>query len=74
MCIRDSSKDWRDTDMSIDDFKKLTPYFRNVGNVVLEGWGEPLLYKDLIEAIRVVRGAGSHSGFVTSGWGLTRYI
>jgi MoaA/NifB/PqqE/SkfB family radical SAM enzyme len=72
MCIRESSKDWLAVDMPLDEFKKLTPYFRNVENVVLEGWGEPLLYKDLIEAIRIVKGAGSHPGFVTSGWGLNQ--
>lgn len=58
--------------MPIDDFRSLELYFRNVENVVLQGWGEPLLYKDLIEAIRIVKGAGSHPGFVTSGWGLNR--
>ena len=72
MCIRDSSTDWNNGDMSIDDFKKLALYFRNIENVVLEGWGEPLLYKDLIEAIRIVKGVGSHPGFVTSGWGLNQ--
>ncbi|MFZ2446832.1 MAG: radical SAM protein [Syntrophobacteraceae bacterium] len=72
MCIRDSSKDWHAGDMAIADFKKLTPYFKSVENVVLEGWGESLLYKDLIEAIGIVKGAGSHPGFVTSGWGLNQ--
>jgi len=72
MCIKDSCKDWHATDMSIDDFRSLAPYFKKVKNVVLEGWGEPLLYKDLIEAVRTVKGAGSRPGFITSGWGLNR--
>jgi MoaA/NifB/PqqE/SkfB family radical SAM enzyme len=71
-CIRDSSKNWRAEDMPIEDFKRLTPYLRNVENIVLEGWGEPLQYKDLIEAIRIVKGAGSHPGLLTSGWGLNK--
>lgn len=72
MCIRDSARDWRAADMPIDNFGRLAPYFRNVENVVLEGWGEPLLYKDLTEAVKIVKDAGSHPGFITSGWGLTR--
>jgi MoaA/NifB/PqqE/SkfB family radical SAM enzyme len=72
MCIRDSSADWNTRDMPIDDFKKVAPYFRNIENVVLEGWGEPLLYKDLIDAVKIVKEAGSQAGFVTSGWGLNR--
>jgi MoaA/NifB/PqqE/SkfB family radical SAM enzyme len=35
MCIRDSSADWNTRDMSIDDFKKVAPYFKNIENVVL---------------------------------------
>lgn len=70
MCIRESSTGWKSADMSIDQFKKLAPYFRNVENVILQGWGEPLLYKDLVEAVRIVHEAGSHPGFVTSAWGL----
>ena len=71
MCIRDSYKDLHSVDMPIDEFRKLAPYLKNVKHVVLEGWGEPLLYKDLIEAIRISKGAGSRPGFITSGWGLT---
>ncbi len=72
MCIRDTAAEWHSADMPIDDFRRLSPYFRKVENLVLEGWGEPLLYKDLIEAVRIVKAAGSHPGFVTSGWGLNR--
>jgi MoaA/NifB/PqqE/SkfB family radical SAM enzyme len=38
---------------------------------VLEGWGEPLLYPNLIDCILLVKGAGAQAGFVTSGKGLT---
>jgi MoaA/NifB/PqqE/SkfB family radical SAM enzyme len=58
--------------MPIDNFRKLSPYFEKVKNVVLEGWGEPLLYNDLPEAVRIVKEAGAQAGFVTSGWGLDR--
>lgn len=71
MCIREKAKDWHGSDMSIDDFKTLIPYLKDVETVVLEGWGESLLHKNLIEVIRLVRGvSGPQVGFVTSGHGL----
>jgi MoaA/NifB/PqqE/SkfB family radical SAM enzyme len=56
--------------MAIADFRRLAACFSHVDNVVLQGWGEPLLYPHLIDAIATVRSAGSRPGFVTSGWGL----
>lgn len=72
MCIRKGFKDWHSGDMSFDDFKKLTPYFKNVEKVVLEGWGESLLHKNLIEIIKLVKAEGPEVGFVTSGKGLNK--
>jgi len=71
MCIRAESTDWQYQDMPLDDFKKILPYLRDVETVVLEGWGESLLHKDLSECIRLVKKEGSQVGFVTSGMGLT---
>ena len=70
MCLRSGRDDWHASDMPLDNFRKLLPYFRDVQTVVLEGWGEPLLYRDLIECIRLVKEAGAEAGFVTSGKGL----
>jgi MoaA/NifB/PqqE/SkfB family radical SAM enzyme len=70
MCIRDAAAQWHTGDMSPDDFMKLVPYLRDVDVAVLEGWGEPLLYKDLTRVIRLVKEAQCQAGFVTSGWGL----
>ncbi len=71
MCIRDRAKEWHGNDMSIDNFKSLIPYFKDVETIILEGWGESLLHKNLIEAIRLVKGEGGPQvGFVTSGKGL----
>ncbi len=70
MCIRSETEDWEYKDMPFEDFKKILPYLRDVENVILEGWGESLLYKDLIECIRLVKKEGSQVGFVTSGKGL----
>jgi len=58
--------------MPFEQFKKLLPHLRDVENVVLEGWGESLLYEDLAECVRLVKKEGSAVGFVTSGKGLTK--
>jgi len=71
MCIRAESADWQFQDMSFEDFKKLLPYLEDVETVVLEGWGESLLYKNISECIRLIKKEGSKVGFVTSGKGLT---
>jgi MoaA/NifB/PqqE/SkfB family radical SAM enzyme len=72
MCIRTESADWQSQDMSLEDFKKLLPYLKEVETVVLEGWGESLLHKDLSQCIGLVKKEGPHVGFVTSGMGLTK--
>ena len=72
MCIRSESSEWQYQDMPLEDFKKILPYLRDVETVVLEGWGESLLHKDLSECIRLVKKEGSQVGFVTSGMGLTK--
>ena len=71
MCIRTESKDWQYQDMPFEDFKRILPYLKDVENVVLEGWGESLLYPHLIECIQLVKKEGPKVGFVTSGKGLT---
>jgi MoaA/NifB/PqqE/SkfB family radical SAM enzyme len=71
MCIRSESEDWQYQDTPLEDFKKILPYLKDVENVILEGWGESLLYKDLAECIRLIKQEGPEVGFVTSGKGLT---
>jgi MoaA/NifB/PqqE/SkfB family radical SAM enzyme len=71
MCIRTESEDWEYQDMAFEDFKKILPYLKDVENVVLEGWGESLLYQDLAECIRLIKREGPQVGFVTSGKGFT---
>jgi MoaA/NifB/PqqE/SkfB family radical SAM enzyme len=72
MCIRRESDQWQDRDMPFEQFKKLPPHLRDVENVVLEGWGESLLYEGLAECVRLVKREGPEVGFVTSGKGLTK--
>jgi MoaA/NifB/PqqE/SkfB family radical SAM enzyme len=71
MCIRAETDDWQFQDMPLEDFKKILPYLKDVENVILEGWDESLLYKDLPECIRLIKKEGPEVGFVTSGKGLT---
>ena len=71
MCIKEEYRDWHRKTMDIDDFKKIVPYMKDVESVVLEGWGESLLHKDLIECIHLAKKEGTQVGFVTSGMGLT---
>jgi MoaA/NifB/PqqE/SkfB family radical SAM enzyme len=70
MCARPHGKDGAFADMALHDFEGLEPYFSDVDAVVLEGWGEPLLYPHLPECIRLVKKAGAEAGFVTSGQGM----
>jgi MoaA/NifB/PqqE/SkfB family radical SAM enzyme len=70
MCIKEEYRNWHRKDMDINDFKKIVPYMKDVESVVLEGWGESLLHKDLIECIHLVKKEGTKVGFVTSGMGL----
>ena len=70
MCIRTESDDWQYQDMSLEDFKKILPYLKDVETVVLEGWGESLLYKDLSQCVSLVKTVGAQVGFVSSGMGL----
>lgn len=70
MCIRAGCKDWQIQDMPVEGFKKILPYLGEVENVVLEGWGESLLYKNLAECIRWAKSKGPQVGFVTCGKGL----
>jgi len=72
MCIRSESTEWQFQDMPLEDFKKILPCLKDVETVVLEGWGESLLHKDISECVRLVKKEGSQVGFVTSGMGLTR--
>lgn len=74
MCVREGARDWQVGDMKFNDFKKLITYFKDVERVVLEGWGESLLHKNIIEIIRLVKAEGPEVGFVTSGMSLKKDI
>jgi MoaA/NifB/PqqE/SkfB family radical SAM enzyme len=72
MCAREEEAPWQNQEMTLDDFRQILPYLTDVETVVLEGWGESLLHKDLSQCIQLVKEKGAQVGFVTSGFGLTR--
>jgi MoaA/NifB/PqqE/SkfB family radical SAM enzyme len=72
MCIRRDNDAWQNQDMPFDSFKTLLPYLKDVETVILEGWGESLLYPHLTDCIRLIKKEGARVGFVTSGKGLTQ--
>jgi MoaA/NifB/PqqE/SkfB family radical SAM enzyme len=57
--------------LPLDGFRKLVPFLRRAGLVFLQGWGEPLLNRDLFEMIRICKRAGRAVGFTTNGMHLT---
>jgi MoaA/NifB/PqqE/SkfB family radical SAM enzyme len=71
MCVKTACKGWRREDMDVDNFRKIVPYLHDVKSVVLEGWGESLLHRNLVDFIRLSKTACREVGFVTSGMGLT---
>jgi MoaA/NifB/PqqE/SkfB family radical SAM enzyme len=70
MCIRRENDAWQNQDMPFDLFRTLLPCLKDVETVILEGWGESLLYPHLTECIRLIKKEGPDVGFVTSGKGL----
>ncbi len=72
MCIREGAVNWQGMDIKLEDFRRISEYFSKAENIILQGWGEPLLYRNLIDAVRIVKEKGARSGFVTSGSGLER--
>ena len=79
MCIR-QGREWRNGDMRLADFARLAPLLADAASVVLQGWGEPLLHRDLVDIVGLAKRAGKPEpsgdppsvGFVTSGTGLDR--
>lgn len=58
---------WAAKHMPLGLFKELLPSLGNTGLVFLQGWGEPLLNKDLFEMIRLTKDQGNRVGFTTNG-------
>jgi MoaA/NifB/PqqE/SkfB family radical SAM enzyme len=72
MCAKTSAKAETPKDMCMEDFQKILSDLEKVENVVLEGWGESLLHRDLTGIIQAVKKRGARTGFVTCGYGLDK--
>ncbi|MEW6623645.1 MAG: radical SAM protein [Bacillota bacterium] len=57
--------------ISMELFNKLKPYFSWANWIYLQGWGEPLLNKNIWEMIKLVKEADCQVGFTTNGVLLT---
>lgn len=53
--------------MTFEDFSLLEPYFSWTNWVYLQGWGEPLLNKNIWEMAALVKASGTKVGFTTNG-------
>jgi MoaA/NifB/PqqE/SkfB family radical SAM enzyme len=57
--------------MPLNLFYKLIPYVNYADLLYLQGWGEPLLNKDIFEMIQICKDKGKRVGFTTNGMLLT---
>ena len=68
ICPRsDQTVQWVEEDMSLTLYKKVSDYFSITKHVHLQGWGEPLLHKDIVEMVNIARRAGSVVSLTTNG-------
>jgi len=72
MCPKTAFHDeWKAGDMPLPVFEKISRYFHLVRDVHLQGWGEPLLYPELLAMIRIARVKGCQVSLTTNGVLLT---
>ena len=62
---------WTSRHMPLELFHELVPFLRHTDLVYLQGWGEPLLNRDLFEMVRICKTRGKRVGFTTNGMLLT---
>ena len=58
MCIRHGEHAWRSRDMTVAEFATVARDLGDVEALVLQGWGEPLLHRGLVDVIRLAKRAG----------------
>ncbi|MEW5950196.1 MAG: radical SAM protein [Thermodesulfobacteriota bacterium] len=68
MCPKTAFQDeWKAGDMPLSVFKRISGYFHLTRDVHLQGWGEPLLYPELLAMIRIARVKGCQVSLTTNG-------
>ncbi|MCK4393653.1 radical SAM protein [Candidatus Bipolaricaulota bacterium] len=65
-------KEWKTGYMDLDTYKKISQCFSSVEYVHLQGWGEPLLHKELFEMTELAKSSGCSVGFTTNGMHLNQ--
>ena len=63
---------WPARDMSWETFGRIAGAFERTKWVYLQGWGEPLLHRQVFDMIARANSAGCRVGFTTNGTRLTR--
>jgi MoaA/NifB/PqqE/SkfB family radical SAM enzyme len=63
---------WPSLDMSWDTFERVAAAFGQTRWAYLQGWGEPMLHRRLLDMIERAKSAGCRVGFTTNGTRLTR--
>lgn len=71
MCAKEAEPERPGTEMAPEDFARIAPELEKVEHVVLEGWGESLLRRDLEDLVAQAARTGARPGFVTSGTGMS---
>lgn len=72
MCLRTALINrWNSMEIPFETYKKISKVFPHVKTVFLQGWGEPLLHKDIFRMIEEAKKAGCSVGFTTNGTLLT---
>ncbi len=67
MCPRSRhAKSWRVGDLDMESYRKLSADFHLTRHVHLQGWGEPLLHKGIVEMVRIAKQRGCAVGLTTN--------
>jgi len=59
-------EDWKSGDLALEDYLKLREYFEKFKIIWLQGWGEPLLSRDIFEMVRVAYRNDGIAGLTTN--------
>ncbi len=68
------SDEWSNGDLALEDYLKLREYFERFKIIWLQGWGEPLLSRDIFEMVRVACRNDGIVGLTTNAMLLTESV
>jgi len=73
MCGR-TGRDFKKTDFQMDWFKKIEKVFNYSEEIVLHGWGEPLMHREFDEILRYLNGFPIRKYFCTNGMLIKKHL